>query len=128
MYWKDCQKHHQARVYLKNLKPYKYALKDSGFTNDLRYLENNSNANDSKRKRKRKILWFNPPLSKRVNAKIVKILLQILWKHFPKNHKTNKVFYRNTVKISCSCMKNIGSIISILNWNILNPIVQSDSC
>ena len=35
------------------------------------------------------------------------------------------IFNRNTVKISYSCIKNIGSIISAHNWNILDPIVQS---
>ena len=40
----------------------------------------------------------------------------------------HKIFNRNTVKISYSCMKNIGSIISAHNRNTLNPIVQSFGC
>ena len=49
------------------LKLYQGALKDSGFSKDLRYVENNSNTNDNKRKRKWKIIWFNSPFSKSVN-------------------------------------------------------------
>ena len=37
-------------------------------------------------------------------------------------------FNGNTVKISYSCMKNIGSIISAHNRNISNPIVKSYGC
>ena len=40
----------------------------------------------------------------------------------------HKIFNRNTVKISYSCMKNIGSIISAHNQNILNPIAISYEC
>ena len=40
----------------------------------------------------------------------------------------HNVFNRNTVKISYSCMKNVDSIISAHNQNILNPIVQSYGC
>ena len=33
----------------------------------------------------------------------------------------HKIFDKNTVKVSHSCMKNMGSIISGQNYNILNP-------
>ena len=57
-----------------------------------------------------------------------KIFLHLLSKHFPKNRKKYKMFNRNTVKISYSCMKNIGSIISAHNRNVLKPIVRSYGC
>ena len=40
----------------------------------------------------------------------------------------HKIFNRNTVKISNSCKKNIGSIILAHNQNILNPTVKSCEC
>ena len=40
----------------------------------------------------------------------------------------HKIFNRNAVKIGYSCMKNIGSIISAHNRNILNPLVQFYGC
>ena len=95
----------------------------------MHYVENNNSTNDGKRKRKQKIMWFNPPFSKSVKTvKFRKIFLQLLSKHFLKNYKMHKIFNRNTVKISYSCMKNIGSIISAHNRNILNPIVKSYGC
>ena len=115
-------------IFDKSLKLYQDALKDSGYSNDFRYVENNNNTNDSKRNRKRKIIWFNSPFFKSVKTNIGKIFLQLLSKHFPKNHKMHKIFNRNTVKISYSCMKNIDSIISAHNRNILNSIVQSSGC
>ena len=39
-----------------------------------------------------------------------------------------KIFNRSTVKISYSCIKNIGFIISAHNQNILNSIVKSYGC
>ena len=74
-------------IFDKSLKWYQDALKDSSFSNDLRYVENNNNANENKRKGKRKIIWFNPPFSKSVKTTIGKIFLQLLSKHLPKNHK-----------------------------------------
>ena len=115
-------------IFNKSLKLYQDALKDSGFSNDLRYVENNNIANDGKWKQKQKIIWFNHPFSKSVKINIGKIFLQLLFKHFPKNDKMHNIFNRKTVKISYSCMKNIGSIISTHNRNILNPIVKSYGC
>ena len=39
----------------------------------------------------------------------------------PKGHKFAKDFYKNTVKVSYSCMRNIKSIIAAHNKAILNP-------
>ena len=50
------------------------------------------------------------------------------WEHQDLYRKIHQVFNRNAVKINYSCMKNIGSIISQHNWNILNPIVKSYGC
>ena len=63
-----------------------------------------------------------------MKTNVSKIFLQLLSKHFPKNHKLGKIFNRNTVKRSYNCIKNIGSIISVHNRNILNPIVKSYGC
>ena len=83
------------------------------------------NANDNKWKWKRGIICFNPPFSKRIKTNIGKIFLQLLSKHFPKNHKIRKIFNRNIVKTSYCCMKNFSSITSAHNRKILNPIIKS---
>ena len=38
---------------------------------------------------------------------------------FPKNHPLNKIFNRNTLKLSYSCMPNVQSIISSQNKTII---------
>ena len=69
----------------------------------------------------RKIIWFNPPYSRSEKTNIVKNFLHLLVKHFPVNNKMHKIFNKNTVKVSHSCMKTMDSIISGHNCNILNP-------
>ena len=103
---------------------YKEALKNSGFSCDMCYTETSSDnvtTQDKKNKRKRKILWFNPPFSANVKTNVGKIFIKLLRKHFPKTHQFYKIFNKNTVKISYSCMRNMGSIISSHNENVLTP-------
>ena len=49
-------------------------------------------------------------------------------KHFPKTNKLCKIFNNNTVKISYSCMRNMGSIISAHNQRWLTPNNSSFGC
>ena len=50
-----------------------------------------NNANDSQQRRKRKTIWFSPPFSKSIKTNIAAIFLQLVSKHFPKNHKMLEV-------------------------------------
>ena len=95
---------------------YNNALSSSGYKEKLVYKaepENNIN------RRQRNIIWFNPPYSINVKSNIAKRFLTLVDKHFPKNHKLNKVFNRNNVKVSYSCLPNIASIITAHNKSIL---------
>ena len=74
--------------------------------------------------RKRNITWFNPPYNKNVITKIGHKFLHLISKHFPKQHKFNNIFNRNTVKVSYSCTKNIKSIIQSHNKNILHKVEE----
>ena len=67
---------------------------------------------------KRKKIWFNPSFSTNVKANIGKIFFKLLRKHFPNTNKLYKIFTKNTVKISYSCMKNISFIISAHNQQL----------
>ena len=69
-------------------------------------------------KRKRNIIWFNPPLSQNVQTKIGNRLLALVDLHFPVNHKLHKIFNRNSIKVSYSCMRNVKSIITSHNHKI----------
>ena len=67
---------------------YEKALPDSGYTEDLLYVKTPENKDlNKKKKRKRNIKWFNPPYSKNVQTNVGNIFLQLIKKHFPKNHK-----------------------------------------
>ena len=63
------------------------------------------------------ILWYNPPFSKNVNTNTN---IGLVEKHFPKENKHRKIFNRNTIKISYSCMNNTKQIIDNHNKRILN--------
>jgi hypothetical protein len=100
----------------KSTKAYESALRASGYNFKMEYQER-----PCKRKnRKRNIIWFNPPFSKNVQTNIGKIFMNLIKKHFPKHHKFYCLFNKNNIKISYSCMENIGNIIKKHNQKILN--------
>ena len=111
------------QIFQEAISLYQNTLKVCGFneklalhnkvTNDEKYIEEN-------KKRKRKIIWYNPPYSLNVKTNIGRIFFKLLNKHFPPDNLFHKIFNRNTVKISYSCMKNISSIISSHNKILLN--------
>ena len=113
-----------------NIRAYSDALKKCGFLENPVFIPetpSDPHAND-RRKRRRKIMWFNPRYSMNVKTNIGKIFLNLLHKHFPPTHLFHKIFNKNTVKISYSCMRNMNSIISAHNRSILNPPKTSYGC
>ena len=91
-------------------------------------VETNIQEIDKKKKRKRKIIWYNPPYSMNVKSNIGKTFFKLVKKYFPKKNKLHKIFNKNTLKISYSCMRNISSIISSHNKRVLNPPVTNYGC
>ena len=83
------------------------------------YCKKNTTA-PTKRNRKRNIIWFNPPYSKNVQTNVAITFLNLIKKHFPPNHNLHPIFNKNNVKVSYSCMPNMGSIIKNHNKKILN--------
>ena len=98
---------------------YEEALSRSGYKEKLTYSAETSNEGTRRRNRGRKIIWFNPPYSKTVKTNIGREFLCLVKKHFPKNHKLNKVFNKNNVKVSYGCMPNFASHIKSHNQRIL---------
>ena len=82
------------------------ALKSSGYTESLSYT--NDQPRRKRMNRQRNIIWFNPPFSKNVSTNIGCTFLKLVDKHFPKKSKLNRIFNRNTLKVSYSCMKNVA--------------------
>ena len=100
-------------------RPYEEALKQSGY--DLKLSYQPTASTKKKRNRQRKIIWFNPPFSESVSTNIGRDFIKIVEKNFPQNHRYHKIFNKNTVKVSYSCMKNMEQIIKSHNTAILNP-------
>ena len=71
---------------------------------------------------------FNPPYSANVKTNIGNVFLRTLKKNFPRNHLFYKVFNKNTIKLSYSCMTNIAAIISSHNKQVLKPKIESFGC
>ena len=94
---------------------YEQALRNSGYNTKLNYTENTATNPIS---RKRKIIWFNPPYSRNVQTKVAKQFLNLIDKHFPRDHKFYKLFNRNNVKVSYSCVPNMKSYINSHNIQV----------
>ena len=108
---------------------YKEALTESGFNDDIIYTPvTESNNSERNKTRKRKIIWFNLLYSKNVETNIGKTFLKLVKKHFRRNNIFHKIFNKNTIKISYSCMGNISSIIAWHNKSILYPKAKEYGC
>ena len=86
---------------------YQEALNKSGYNYNLSYNEPRNEIQHSRKDRPRNILWYNPPFSKNVKTNVGKCFLSLIDQHFPKSHSLHKIFNRNTLKLSYSCMTNI---------------------
>ena len=98
---------------------YQNALYESGFKKELKYTSSDTSFQEEndQRIRRRKIIWFNSPYSRSAKTNISKNFLHLLVNYFPANNKMHKIFNKNTVKVSYSCMKNMDLIIYGHNHN-----------
>ena len=106
---------------------YEKALNNSGFIETFSYIKSgdqNINNRETKKKRKKNVIWYNPPFSLDVNTNVGRLFFKTLRKNFSKTNPLSKIFNKNTVKISYSCTRNVKSIISGHNKQILHPKPQ----
>ena len=117
---------------------YQEALGKSGYTYKLKFEKNGSNDNNidrnsnvstqgTRRNRARNIIWFNPPFSKSVSTNVAKYFLDLIDKHFPIRHKFRKLFNRNNLKVSYSCMSNMKTIVNSHNKKILTEESRAET-
>ena len=102
---------------------YNDALSTSGYKENLSY---QLDLTPSKKVRQRKIIWFNPPYSVNVETNIGKTFLNLIDRHFLKINKFHKIFNRNNVKVSYSCLPNFGNMIKSHNNRILSEEKTQD--
>ena len=94
---------------------YNTALKNSGFNESIKY----SRSQLTQRNRKRQIIWFNPPFTANLKTNVGKLFMRLIDKHFPSHDKFHKLFNRNNVKPSCSCMPRMKYVIQKYNSKIM---------
>ena len=101
--------------------PYQKALDESGYHYTLQYEP--AKASKRKNRQRNNILWYNKNTSTNIGHKF----LALVDKQFPNDHKLRKIFNRNTIKISYSCMNNTKQIIDNHNKRILTASTQIDN-
>ena len=74
------------------------------------------------------MIWFNPQYSNNVKSNVGKKFLRFVMHHFPKDHKLNKVFNKNILKVSYSFMRSISSILTSHNKKTLAENKQQYEC
>ena len=112
-------------IFLEATQSYEQNLASCGYKEKLTYVERSSKKPKGNKKRKRNIIWFNPPYSKTVKTNIGKYFFRLINKHFPPEHKFHKIFNKNTLKLSYSCMPNLKNLINSHNQNMLRDQPQS---
>ena len=106
---------------------YQTALKASGYTEVLSF-QPQAHEHRGRKNRSRKVIWFNPPYSKNVSTNVAGRFLSLVSRHFLKTSKLGKIFNRNTLKVSYSCMPNMGAVISSHNKSNLREPEQTKAC
>ena len=123
-----CKLSANEKIFKESSKMYIDALKNSGFKEEFRYLEenipNNINKENNKydhenKNRKIKIMWFNPPFCRLASINVGKYFLKLIDKHFKYDNILHKIFNRKTLKISYSSTKNISQMINNHNKEII---------
>ena len=120
---------------------YQDVLDKCGYKHKLKYEKEDPQQNKNqqpRRNRARNIIWFNPPFSKSVSTNVAKYFLKLIDKHFPPQtgarppHKFRKIFNRNNLKVSYSCMPNVKAMVNGHNKKILSeeatPTTTTCSC
>ena len=92
-----------------------YKTQDCGFNENIKYRPEESVSSRRRKNRSRKIIWYNPTFSRNVKTNVGKHFFKLLKKHFGKNHKYQKIFNKNTIKVSYSCMDNMKKVINYHN-------------
>jgi hypothetical protein len=80
---------------------YEAALHKSNYNGRVEYSPDNpATTTTHKRKRQRNIIWFNHPFGINVRSNIAQDFLRLIGKHLPKVNPLQKIFNRNSIKVS----------------------------
>ena len=104
-------------IFENEIKPYQEALITAGLKQKLEFVKVSDTTKT--RTRKKAVTWYNPPFNASVTTNFAARFLRLVDKHFPKGSPLSKIFNRNTIKVSYSCLPNLERIISSHNKYIL---------
>ena len=78
---------------------------------------------------KPKTIWFSQIFRRSGSTSVAKTAIQLVTKHFPRSHKLQEIFNRNTVKVSYNYMDNLSKIIKGDNKKVSSkPRDQRPKC
>ena len=100
-------------------------VKNNGYKAKLvhKITDETSDVRNRRKNRTRKILWFTLQYNMAVAYKLGKEFFILLKKNFPRSSNLCRIFYRNTVKLSYSCMPNVANLIN--ENNTKNPGINN---
>ena len=106
-------------IFYKTAPYYEQRLASCGYNEKLSYQQQREKTENIKNIRKnRKHIWFNPLFSKLLKTNIGKYFSRLLNKNFPPGCKPYKIFNKNTLKLSYSCISNLKAKIDGHNKKI----------
>ena len=100
------------KIFEDAIPPFQNALNSCGYSYQMKYEPNQSRYKINKNNHKRNVIWFNPPWSLNCKTKVGAKFLELVRTSFPPSHPLHKIFNRNTLKVSYSCMPNFSQVIS----------------
>jgi hypothetical protein len=106
-------------VFKTSIPPYQAALESSGHHHKLEFNPEEKRQCRT-RTRRRNVTWFNPPFDSGVKTNVGGQFLKIIYESFPRGHILQKIFNKNTLKVSYSCMPNIKTVIDAHNKKVMN--------
>ena len=95
---------------------YNKALEQSGHKEKVAYEQKKTKA---KKRNKRKAIWFNPPFCRSVKTNVKRTFINLVNRHFGDKNPLSKIFNKNTINCSYSCMPSIDRVINHHNKKIL---------
>ena len=98
---------------------YVEALEKSGYNGTELTFDESVDRRKNRRTRRRKAIYFNAPFCLSVKTNVGKEFFKLINHHFGKDHPYHCIFNRKTIKLSYSCMGNVGSIIKAHNRKII---------
>ena len=115
-------------IFETNISPYQNALTKSGYTYNLKWIENRNLVNKNKKKNKKDILYFNPPWSNIISTPIGRNFIALIRKWFESNPLLKDKFNTKKLKMSYCTMENVIAMQTRRNKRILTPNHEEPYC